>query len=63
MLKNYLKQECETKNENENTQEINQEEMSDAIGMKDELIVILNLKECFVQTELMLRGNGEEAYK
>ena len=49
MIKEHLKQECETKNENENTQEINQEETSEAIGIKDVLIVRLDPKECFVK--------------
>ena len=58
-----MKQECETQNKNENTQEINQEEMSDAIGIKDELIVRLDPEECFAQTEPMLREDDEEAYE
>ena len=37
-------QECETKNKNKNTQEINQEETSDTIGIKDELVVRLDLE-------------------
>ena len=46
MIKNYLKHECEIENKNENTQEINQEETSDAIEIKGELAVILDLEEC-----------------
>ena len=38
---------------------MNQEEMNDAIGIKDELVVRLDLEECFIQTELMLRENDE----
>ena len=48
-IKNHLKQECETKNENENTEEINQEEMSDVVGIEDELIVGLDLEECIAK--------------
>ena len=48
---------------NENTQEINQEETSDAIGIKDELIVRLDPDECFVQIEPVLREDDEEAYE
>ena len=58
-----MKQECETKNKNENTQEINREETSDAIGIKDEPVVRLDAEECFAQTEPMLREDDEEAYE
>ena len=54
-----MKQNCEKESETENSQETNQEQTSDAIGIKDELVVRLDPEECFVQTELMLRENDK----
>ena len=62
-IKKHLNQECETKSENENSQEINQKEMSDVIGIKDELVVILDPKECVAKINPMLREDDEKAYE